>query len=868
MKKLMSALLLSVVAIVASAVPAKRDSISVVQPDGSTVTVFLVGDERAHLYYTTDGMPVNFDKSGALRYAHLDGGNIISTDGAPLAANPDERSESARRYLQNLEKIDFAGFYEKRLMALTAKKAKATSADDGYFKIGNFPTKGKIKGLVLLVEFQDKRFHYGQDFHNKMMNEEGFSLDNGTGSARDYFIDQSYSTFQPDFAVVGPITLSREMSYYGANDAMGNDANLPLMISEACNLAKSQQGLDFSQFDYDNDGFVDMVYLIYAGYGEHAGGGTNTIWPQTGNYEDYGKKLQIDGKHVNKFACSSELVGKDGTQSSGIGVFCHEFSHVLGLADHYSTKTFANRPYFLGYYDLMDYGNYNNESRTPAGYTAFERYTLGWISPEEATEPKDGVVLQPLVDSRQAFKLNTPNKDEFFMLENRQKKGWDTYLPSAGMMITYVDFDRGTWEKNMVNTTNRPRYAIVPADNSLNFGDAAGDLYPTASNDQFTDESNPSSLAANNRKTDRWVTSIKRDGENITFNFMANHLPKPVVLPPSNIGEDSFTANWEAVASAKRYAVNLYKVTSKSHATVALDEDFSSFTYGTVDSPSRTNISSELDEYTKLPGWTGERVYSAGGWAKIGSSGQDGFLATPALDLSANGGTHTVVVTARPEAGMDNTVLAVSSNDEVRKGVLAQDATTYVALFSNGTANSNIKISTAKALALIDEVKVLRGDASAEYPDAVRLSGDGEAQVSTTAAPMAQASEDDFIDVLVRTDTVAETHIKYEGLEKARYRYSVIALDDNRSSFESALADADLSSTGIGSAADDVEKTFSVKLDGRNIFVIGKPEGTAVDVYSPDGKLLVRTTSARFTLQQKGIYIIRIAEKAQKVIVE
>lgn len=102
-----------------------------------------------------------------------------------------------------------------------------------------------------------------------------------TGSARDYFIDQSSGVFTPEFDVVGPIKLSHNMNYYGANNHAGQDAHPAKMIKEACELAAGDFNVDFSKYDYDNDGFVDFVYVIYASYAESYGASSNTIWPHT-----------------------------------------------------------------------------------------------------------------------------------------------------------------------------------------------------------------------------------------------------------------------------------------------------------------------------------------------------------------------------------------------------------------------------------------------------------------------------------------------------------------------------------------------------------------------------------------------------------
>ena len=225
---------------------------------------------------------------------------------------------------------------------------------------------GEKRFLVLLIEFSDLSFtlENPQEAFSNQLNQEGYSAHGATGSVRDFYIDNSSGQFMPIYDVYGPVKVSKAYSYYGKNDAQGSDTNPDEALYEACCILDPD--LDFSIYDNDHDGFVDFVYVIYAGRGEADGGGGNTIWPHTSwIYSSYGKTVYLDGKRLDTYACSPELQSGSGYLTrDGIGSFCHEFSHVLGLSDHYATNYSSVKQ--TGAWDLMCSGSYNNNSNTPA----------------------------------------------------------------------------------------------------------------------------------------------------------------------------------------------------------------------------------------------------------------------------------------------------------------------------------------------------------------------------------------------------------------------------------------------------------------------------------------------------------------------
>lgn len=433
----LTALMLTGLPFSSYAVNAKSGLLNVRQPDGSRIEMYLEGDENSHVAKSIDGRVLISDRDGFYVYASAEDSNILLQ----------ERTRP------------------KRLPGLMPT---------------GYPTKGEQKALVILVEFADNEFSVTdpQDFFYRMLNEEGFSDGGATGSARDYFIENSSGLFIPHFDVYGPVKLPQDMRYYGANDRWGNDSNPQQMVIQACEALDKE--IDFSEYDADGNGIIDNVFVYYAGYGEADGGGANTIWPHSSQLSlVYNTKYMFDGVQLDRYACTNELQNflKPG-EPDGIGTFCHEFGHVLGIPDLYATMAInLTTP---GIWDIMDNGSYNNGCMTPPYLSAYERAALGWLEPHNLQ--MSDYVLYPLGESNQAY-IYKGTDNEFFLFENRQQQGFDEYLPGHGMLIWHIDYNRSAWDNNMVNNNIWHMYIdLVEADNEPGLGSFAGDSFPGTKN--------------------------------------------------------------------------------------------------------------------------------------------------------------------------------------------------------------------------------------------------------------------------------------------------------------------------------------------------------------------------------------------------
>ncbi len=510
------------------AVPAKPGLTRVLKlTDGTTVTARLVGDEHGHYWLAENGSA----------YLQKEGTDLFQlADATAIKTKAKLRRQKAN---------------SQHMKRLSPKKVGT---------VGNYT--GQKKGLVILVNFSGSSFKSSNNvaLYERIANEPNFSYGSFKGSMYDYFYAQSEGQFELTFDIVGPVTVSKSASYYGSNDYQGNDKYPGTMVVEAVNLA--DEYVDYSDYDWDGDGKVDQVYVIYAGKGEADGGSSSTIWPHAWTLSeaaysgDGSGPVTLDGVTVDTYACGPELDGTSGT-IAGIGTMCHEFSHCLGYPDFYDIDYSGGQG--MGNWDLMDSGSYNGDGYQPAGYTSYERWVAGWKEPIELTTTTTVENLKALQNGGSGYIVyNKGNQNEYFLLENRQKVGWDASIPGAGLLILHVDYNESIWESNQPNDDpNHQRMTWIPADNKYQYTTYQGkkyysvdgmvnDPFPYGSVNSFSKSSTPAAKFYNKNIDGTYYldSSIEQITQNsdgtISFKFMGvSNVSMPKFTPNAGVYSES-----------------------------------------------------------------------------------------------------------------------------------------------------------------------------------------------------------------------------------------------------------------------------------------------------------------------------------------
>ncbi len=562
------------------AVPAYPFPVKITQKDGTTLTIIKKGNPHFHYDITEDGVLIKKDSQGIYRYATLDkSGQIVITQ--QKAQDKVSRSNEERKFVSTLQTISSPESFIKKA------EQKRVHAFNASLPKRNFPKVGSPKSVVILVNFANLDFvvDNAQDAFSKLLNEKGYSKNGGTGSARDYFVDNSMGVFSPDFDVLGPYTLPNNYEFYGANDTNG-DVNAPQMIVDACKLA-DDAGVDFSQYDTDNDGLIDNVFVYYAGYNEAEHGGENTVWPHRWvvmpgqNYTGTEQSATFDGKRVLDYACTSELKGSGGSTMCGIGTFAHEFGHVLGLADMYPTR--GQNHHTLYTWDIMDLGPYLNKGRTPPAYNAFQRFRLGFMTPT-ILDKSQSFELEPINTSNKAFlivngdkhNLNgmNPSPKEFFLIENRQRTGWDAYLPGHGMLVFRINYNSSTWNNNTPNNDpDAMGVDLMEADEIASRATLSGDPFPgTSYVTKYKPKLRSKKVLENNS-----ILGIQEKNGIISFTYGRRpvYVEPPINLKAKDITYKDFVVSWDKVKDddkdAAGYYVSLFLKNSNGTDSIVLD---------------------------------------------------------------------------------------------------------------------------------------------------------------------------------------------------------------------------------------------------------------------------------------------------------
>lgn len=503
-KKLIILSFLCSISVYLWSIPATPYPILLEREDGSIDTIYLHGDERYHYHTNAQG----------------------------------ER-------IANSEYIDYS-FTAASKQHRAPQKTMLTSY---------VPTKGKIKIPVILVNFSDLHFTIDNPIaqFDDLFNVSGGSNKHATGSVRDYFIASSDSALILEYDIFGPFTLSQPMAYYGSNKQSGqnvtnHNTRAKELVKEAAELA-IQNNIDLSPYDNNNDGYIDNISIVVAGYNEAEGGHEDAIWP---HYSVISNSPLYSNKYLSGYLIISEYRSSGGKEQAGIGTYCHEFGHALGLPDLYNTNN--SEAYTVGEWDIMCSGSYNNNGSTPPSFTAFERFMMGWLTPIQLNS-NSKVVLPPIESSNQAIIIaetthnsdpSSPNPSEFFFLENRQRVGWDAgeeALVASGLLISHITYNRTYWNNNTFNNRTPLGFAIESAGMDEPTQSSSVDIFPGSTNRR----SWLPILNNGNSLNDKEISQIRQhndlsisfqigDGDSLSFRFYPEEiaLETPYLYNPEN----------------------------------------------------------------------------------------------------------------------------------------------------------------------------------------------------------------------------------------------------------------------------------------------------------------------------------------------
>lgn len=536
MKKLVTGIFLFLLSFSAAfAVPAYPGLIRETYPDGTAVSYYIRGDEYFSYKITEDGYLLASNADGVLEYGRLNARNMIEPTGV-------KATEIAMRSPEEVDYLHIA-YTEKMLQddlrALHAIAKSKASAGSRSAVQRAYPLKDSPKSLVILANFKNKKFTSptAKDDFDAMLNQDGYAVGGSLGSARDYFRTASSGVFSPEFVVVGPVELPRDFEFYGEDYQGSHDRYAAQMILDACKAA-DEAGLDFSVFDTDKNGVLDNVFVFFAGGNQADGSGNeNTVWPHRSVIVNSG--LELDGVSLRDYACTSEMARKgQKIEMCGIGTFCHEFGHVLGLADLYDTDYSGHAT--VGRWDIMDNGSYANDGMTPPTYSSFERFYLGWLKPVQLDIEGD-YFLDPLITHNTAYIVSSskhnlnpssPSPREYFLLENRQAIDMDANgaVPATGLLIWHINFNLSNWNNNRPNN-DKDNMGVMVYTASSSTGYPAANVFPGSSNKTTCEF-----VLRDGTKLPSPLFSIADENNVISFSY-GNDPNAPYIAPAEPIGD-------------------------------------------------------------------------------------------------------------------------------------------------------------------------------------------------------------------------------------------------------------------------------------------------------------------------------------------
>jgi len=538
------------------------------QPDCTTISLYLKGDEKVHWMESEDGYSLMYDNNKTIVYAISDenGGMMPSS---VAVRDISLRSVSDQSFLKAIpKKLKYSAVQVNILKSIW--EFMPESAGDAPSRLRS--STGVAHAICALVDFPDKPFTKSIEDFDMLMNQEGYKASPGAvGSVHDYYYENSYGKLDITITVVGIYRLPQNSDYYGANGSNGQD--MTSRLQEFAIAAAQRTFSDLSNIaDYDNDGdgYIDSFHIIYAGHGEEAGGGANCIWAHKFQFPTQ----TFGSKKINAYSCSPELRAASGSDITYIGPICHEMCHIFGSPDFYDVdyNNTGNGEFIgTGKWDLMAGGSWNNNGASPAHINMYEKIQLGWVIPETLNQMKTVTGMLNSAKNPVAYRFDAATPGEYFVLENRQKIGFDSYVPGTGLLIYHVSLTNSDISSNKVNNKHPQKMYPICASATTNpnptgtpdaYGNinSAGCPFPgSAGNKSFTDYTTPAAIAWNGSNTGKPVTEIQEQGGVISFKFL---MPEPELInnfQATVVNQNDVQLKWERPTNEGVVGYNIYR---------------------------------------------------------------------------------------------------------------------------------------------------------------------------------------------------------------------------------------------------------------------------------------------------------------------
>ncbi|MDR1610004.1 MAG: M6 family metalloprotease domain-containing protein [Candidatus Symbiothrix sp.] len=540
------------------AVPAYPGLVKIKQPGGEEISVYLKGDEKVHWMESPDGHSLMYDSDKRIVFATTDEtGNMIPS---PIVFQDARlRSSATGKQIAGIPKnLRYSASQIKTLKEIWNLTGNLT--ENASLRAAT----GTVRAVCALVQFPDKSLVKTKEEFDQLLNQTGYSSDGAKGSVRDFYYENSYGQLDLTITVVGPYTATENLAYYGENDGNNKNRYAQELARDVASYTFGQSGINPADYDNDNDGYIDAFHFIYAGYGEEAGGGENTIWAHESGFS----ALNLDGKKLNVYSCSPELRGNSGSGITRIGVVCHEMGHIFGSPDYYDVDDAGGDFTGTGYWDLMASGSWNGGGSSPAHINMYQKIQLGWVNPTTLNTAQTITNMKGSAKNAIAYTYNTSVADEYYVLENRQQEGFDSYVPGPGLLIYHISVEDRDIAYNLVNNTHPQKVYPVCASSTSKTPDAtpasygninsAGCPFPgTSGNTSFTDYTTPSAVTWKGTNSAKPITEISESEGMISFKFMQPGAEQVANFTLTRNG-DSIQLRWDK-PSANVLGYNIYR---------------------------------------------------------------------------------------------------------------------------------------------------------------------------------------------------------------------------------------------------------------------------------------------------------------------